>query len=166
MSPSSLIHAKDCLADRSNRQNCWVWSNRFFLPVQYSNTRFSCDSSFSNIAKKIENYLVSREEPRILYWIVTSQPFNGTWRPIKVSIIHTQNTQKPHCLVMREHTEVKRMNAGDSRLSSTIFDVLLPTTIISKFKFCQRFKNNVDKAKLHQRISTQVKLCQVHQRLS
>ena len=84
--------------------------------------------------------------------------------------LHYSYTKHPKTsLLSHEGTEVKRMNARDSRLlvSSTIFDVLLPSTIISKFKFCQRFKNNVhNKAKLHQRISTKFKLCQVHQRLS
>ena len=76
MSPSSLIHASDCLADLSNRTYlwvmritmmammvvmtkmstmsityCWFWSSLFFLLVQYSSTLFSWVSSFSKMTE-------------------------------------------------------------------------------------------------------------------
>ena len=44
-----MIQVSDYLADRSNRTNCWFWSSRFFLAVQYSSSRFSWVSSFSRI---------------------------------------------------------------------------------------------------------------------
>ncbi len=69
MSPSSLIHASDCRAERSKRQNCWFWSRRFFLDVQYSRTRFSWVSSFSRItAKKKENAIVWLAKNRIYFF--------------------------------------------------------------------------------------------------
>ena len=59
MSPSSLIQASDCRADLSNKQNCCVWSSRFFFVVQYSSTRFSWVKSFSKMAGN-KKYVVNK----------------------------------------------------------------------------------------------------------
>ena len=49
ISPSSFIHASAWRADRSKRQNCCVWSRRFFFDVQNSSTWFSWVRSRSNM---------------------------------------------------------------------------------------------------------------------